>query len=53
MKRMLRAGALCLLLASLGAAPAAAEAPELLSYQGVLTLSDGSTVPDGNYVSGA
>jgi hypothetical protein len=49
MTRLLRTGALCLLLAILGAAPAAAEAPELLSYQGVLTLTDGATVPDGDF----
>jgi hypothetical protein len=49
MTRRLRVGALCLLLAGPGAAPAAAEAPELVSYQGVLTLSDGRTVPNGNF----
>ncbi|CAG1002955.1 hypothetical protein BURK2_03179 [Burkholderiales bacterium] len=31
------------------AAGARAQAPELLGYQGVLTLSDGTVVPDGTY----
>ncbi|MCP5056776.1 MAG: hypothetical protein GY937_08650 [bacterium] len=33
----------------LAPAPTRADAPELLSYQGVLTLADGSTVDDGDY----
>lgn len=41
--------ALALATALLLPASAPAAAPELLSYQGVLTLADGTTVPDGDY----
>jgi len=45
----LKLAVLALTVALLRAMPAYAAPPELLSYQGVLTLSDGTVVPDGAY----
>jgi len=46
---MRRTLACCALLYALAAHPAAAQIPETLSYQGVLTDINGIVVPDGSY----